>query len=95
MPEKKVHSLEIEVTGGVAASLKEATGLSEKELKRLEDASKVMNSIIRKQTTEAFKGISKESHEAAEKVKEDFKKIQEAGEQAADKIRERFEKVWE
>jgi hypothetical protein len=44
--------------------LKQATGLSERELKRLEEASRVMNGIIRKQTTEAFKGIEKESHEA-------------------------------
>jgi hypothetical protein len=95
MAEKNTHALEIEVTGAVASSLKQATGLSEKELKRLEEASKVMNSIIRKQTTEAFKGIEKQSHETAEKVKEDFEKMREAGERAADKIHERFEKLWD
>jgi hypothetical protein len=40
----------------------------------------VMNSIIRKQTTEAFKGIELDAHEASKHVREEFERMREAGE---------------
>ena len=60
-------ALDIEISGSVASSLKQATGLSEKELKRLSEASRIMNGIIRKQITDTFRGMERESFEVSRK----------------------------
>src|SRR5258707_252290 len=95
MPETKTHGLDIQIGGSIAPSLKAATGLTEKEIKRLGEASRIMNSIVRKQTTQTFDLMKRDSDAAGEHVKHEFEKMRESGEKAAEGIHKRFEKLWD
>jgi tape measure domain-containing protein len=68
MPSQKQYSLDIELGGKIDPSLARAVGMSEKELKRLQDAINTVNKAVNKQA-EAWLNVSPQIDKAHESLK--------------------------